>query len=211
MTHQSEPELLVLHSLRLKGFAEPPDVADATALPEATVDDLLGSLRDQELVGRRDGRISGFVLTPAGKSHHATLLETERSASGCHTTVESAYDAFLQHNEVFKQLCSDWQLRTVNGTQVPNDHSDPEYDAAIAQRLTELQANVAPMIDGVACVLGRFEPYGDRLDRAVTRFVGGETRALSRPLSRSYHDVWMELHEDLLLTLGRARGEADGY
>ena len=30
------------------------------------------------------------------------------------------------------------------------------------------------------------------------------------PLSDSYHDVWMQLHEDLLLTLGRDRSTADG-
>src|SRR5262245_49472015 len=157
MTHQSEPELLVLHSLRLKGFAEPPDVADATALPEPTVREILGSFRDQDLVGRRDGRICGFLLTESGKSHHARMLETERSASGCHAIVESTYATFLAQNETFKQLCSDWQLRIVNGTQVPNDHSDAAYDAAIGDRLAGLQVEVAPLIDAVAGVLGRFE------------------------------------------------------
>ena len=35
MPYKSEPELLVLHALRLKGFAEPPAVAEATAVDEA--------------------------------------------------------------------------------------------------------------------------------------------------------------------------------
>jgi hypothetical protein len=30
-------------------------------------------------------------------------------------------------------------------------------------------------------------------------------------MSASYHDVWMELHEDFLLTLGRDREAADGH
>jgi hypothetical protein len=211
MGYQSEPELLVLHSLRLKGFAEPPDVSDATTLPEDTVSELLVSFRDRDMVGRRDGRISGFMLTPAGKQHHATLLKKERTQAGCLPRVQWAYDAFLAHNETFKQLCSDWQLRTVEGKQVPNDHTDATYDAAIAGRLTALQAHVATVLDEIGRVLTRFSPYGDRLESTVGRFVRGEAAALSRPLNRSYHDVWMELHEDLLMTLGHDRGEADGY
>jgi hypothetical protein len=211
MTYKSEPELLVLHALRLKGFAEPADVSNATTLPEETVTELLTSYRDQEMVGRRDGRISGFLLTPAGKERHATLLDDERTKSGCQGRLAGAYDAFLGHNEIFKQLCTDWQLRTVNGAPVPNDHSDAAYDDAIKKRLVALQEQVAGVLAEVANEMTRFAPYGDRLDNAVTRFVGGETAALSRPLSRSYHDVWMELHEDLLVTLGRDRSEHDGY
>jgi hypothetical protein len=211
MTYKSQPELLVLHSLRLKGFAEPSDVSDATTLSEDRVTELLTAFREQEIVGRRDGRISGFMLTPAGKERHAVLLDEERTRAACLPRVEWGYDAFLAYNETFKQLCSDWQLRTVGGKQVPNDHTDAAYDAAIAGRLTALQARVAEVLDEIGAVLTRFSPYGDRLDNAVTRFVGGETAALSRPLNRSYHDVWMELHEDLLLTLGRNRGEGDGY
>jgi hypothetical protein len=211
MTYTSEPELLVLHSLRVKGFAEPPDVSDATTLPESTVTELLTTFRDQDIVGRRDGRISGFMLTSAGKERHATLLDLERTEAGCLPRVEWAYDAFLAYNETFKQLCSDWQLRTVAGKQVPNDHTDPAYDAAIAERLAALQVRVAEVLDEVGGVLTRFSPYGDRLESAVNRFVSGDKAALSRPLNRSYHDVWMELHEDLLLTLGRHRSDADGY
>jgi hypothetical protein len=211
MTYKSQPELLVLHSLRLKGFAEPSDVSDATTLSEDTVTELLDAFRQEEIVGRRDGRISGFMLTPAGKERHAALLDEERTQAACVPRVEWGYDAFLTYNETFKQLCSDWQLRTDGGKQDPNDHTDAAYDAAIAERLTALQARVAEVVDEIGAVLIRFSPYGDRLDNAVTRFVGGETAALSRPLNRSYHDVWMELHEDLLLTLGRNRGEGDGY
>jgi hypothetical protein len=211
MTYKSEPDLLVLHSLRLKGFAEPSDVSDATTLSEDTVTELLTAFRDQDMVGRRDGRISGFMLTPAGKERHGVLLDEERTQAACLPRVEWGYDAFLAYNETFKQLCSDWQLRTVGGKQVANDHTDAAYDATIAGRLTSLQARVAEVLDEIGGVLTRFSPYGDRLDNAVTRFVGGETAALSRPLNRSYHDVWMELHEDLLLTLGRNRGEGDGY
>src|SRR6185295_16860477 len=111
MAHESEPDLLVLHALRLKGFAEPADVSDATNLAESEAGEKLIAFRDRELVKRRDGRVSGFLLLPAGKELHATLLEADLAMANCLSQIESCYAAFLAHNETFKQLCGDWQLR----------------------------------------------------------------------------------------------------
>ena len=59
--------------------------------------------------------------------------------------------------------------------------------------------------------LPRFASYALRLTRALERFKGGDGAALARPLSGSYHDVWMELHQDLLLSLAKERGDSDGH
>lgn len=211
MPHRSRPDLLVLHALRIKGLAEPADVSEATRLDEREAGETLLAFHRRELVNRRDGRISGFRLLPAGKELHATLLEDDLAAADCRSRIEACYAAFLAQNESFKQLCGDWQLRIVNGSLVPNDHRDAAYDAEIAGRLVALQPAVAEVIDELGSALSRFEPYSARLGRAVTRFVGGDAEALAQPLKRSYHDVWMELHEDLLVTLGRERSAADGY
>jgi hypothetical protein len=211
MAHESEPDLLILHALRLKGFAEPADVSDATNLHEDEAGEKLNAFRERELVKRRDGRVSGFLLLPAGKDLHAALLEVDLAVADCLTHIESCYSAFLAYNETFKELCGDWQLRTVGGVQVANDHSDADYDAAIASRLAELQPAVAEVVDELAAAMARFAPYARRLDHAATRFVNGEHAALAQPLARSYHDVWMELHEDFLVTLDRNRSAADGY
>jgi hypothetical protein len=37
----------------------------------------------------------------------------------------------------------------------------------------------------------------------------GETEWLTSPRVDSYHTVWMQLHEDLLLALGRDRASED--
>jgi hypothetical protein len=211
MAHESEPDLLILHALRLKGFAEPADVSDATNLAESDAAEKLTAFRDRELVKRRDGRVSGFLLLPAGKELHATLLEVDLATADCLAQIEACYSAFLDYNETFKQLCGDWQLRTVGGAQVANDHLDAEYDADIAARLAALQPVVAEVIDELSAAMARFAPYSRRLDRAATRFVEGDQAALAQPLARSYHDVWMELHEDFLVTLDRNRSAADGY
>jgi hypothetical protein len=48
-----------------------------------------------------------------------------------------------------------------------------------------------------------------RLAAALDRVRGGEVAAFARPMADSYHDIWMELHQDLLLSAGRERGAAD--
>jgi hypothetical protein len=51
----------------------------------------------------------------------------------------------------------------------------------------------------------RFAPYGTRLDSCVERVMAGDKSAFTAPLKESYHTVWFELHQDLLLTLGLER------
>ena len=63
----------------------------------------------------------------------------------------------------------------------------------------------------LAGFLPRFGRYEDDFTAALDRLRNGDTRALAAPLSASYHDHWMELHQDLLSTLGRERSTADGH
>jgi hypothetical protein len=94
-------------------------------------------------VKRRDGKVSGFLLLPAGRDHHATLLDDDRAAARCDEVVEAAYAAFLVHNETFKQLCTDWQL-------------GPGDPVVIAGRLTAFHPEVAGVIDEPAGAMARF-------------------------------------------------------
>jgi hypothetical protein len=57
--------------------------------------------------------------------------------------------------------------------------------------------------------LGRLVRYGDRLSDAVDGLRRGDRDKFTKPLSDSYHDIWMELHQDLILTLGLQRTAAD--
>jgi len=205
------PELLVLHALKVKGFAAPESVADGTALPLADVDRILAGLGDRDLANHRTGRISGWSLTPAGRAAHAERLAAELAEVGCRDTIEETYDEFLGLNEAVKMLCTDWQLRPIDGgDSIPNDHTNQAYDLGIVERLIEIHESVVPLCQRLSIMLVRYAPYRGRFDRAYRLIKQGDRDALTRPLSGSYHDVWMELHEDLLLTLGRKRSRADG-
>ena len=193
----SEPDLLVLHALKLKGFAEVPAVSEVTALEEAAVSAVLDTLQSAELVQRREGRISGWSLTPAGREVHAQRIITELAAAGCEPLVSEGYDRFLSHNENFKVLCTRWQT----------EGKPP----VCVDELCQMHTDVTTLVGDLAAGLERFRAYDARFGRAVDRLRGGDLDALTRPLSGSYHDVWMELHEDLLVTLGRKRVASDGY
>ena len=89
--------------------------------------------------------------------------------------------------------------------EVPNDHRDAPYDWAVLDRLRTLDERTAPVVRRVARDVARFDGYARRLRAALTRVDEGEQEWFTSPRIDSYHTVWMQLHEDLLLALGRAR------
>jgi len=193
---QPAPALVVLHSLRVVGFIDLVPLVARTGLPPDDVTPVLNDLVERALARRRDGRVAGWALTGAGQEEHGRRL-AEASAALPRSAVETGYERFVDCNDELKQLCTDWQLGGDRGTTAP-------ALAAFAGRA-----------EPVADTLGRLVPwmarYGERLQSAARRFAAGDDHALTRPLSGSYHDVWMELHQDLLLTLGRERSAADGH
>ena len=215
MARPSSPRLLVLHVLRLKGFAGTDVVAEALAGPGAgmaepdvvaTLTDLAGS----ELVQRRDGKVSGWSLTKPGRAAHVELLHAELDSSGGEeagerATVEEAYREFLGVNGDMLATCTDWQLRSSDGGQVVNDHTDQAWDAAVLDRLADIDARIRPTLERLGAALDRYRRYPPRLAAALARVQAGEREWFTRPVIDSYHTVWFELHEDLLCTLGIER------
>ena len=205
MPHRSDPRLLVLHSLRLKGFAADAVVADASGLEPAATGSLLRELADAGLVVCREGRLSGWSLTAGGRAEHSRMAGAELEASGCRATVQEAYDSFLSVNPELLAACTAWQLREIDRRQVPNDHRDPAYDGAVLARLRRVDEQIAPTCAGLGAVLERFADYGPRLRTARQKVEAGDSDWFTRPDIDSYHSVWFELHEDLLATLGLER------
>ncbi len=207
----STPELLVVHALRVRGFVDADVVVEATGLPADDVAALLGGLGDAGHARHREGRISGWMLTPDGRAHGEALLSAELDAVGCRSDVEGAYRRFLAVNADFLALCTDWQLRPdpadPDGEPVVNDHADVAWDAAVVDRLGDADAVVGPICDDLAGVLHRFDGYRDRFAAALARVRDGDGDWFARPMIDSYHTVWFELHENLLATLGIERAK----
>jgi hypothetical protein len=146
------------------------------------------------------------MLTPAGKAAHSTELAEDAVTQTGHAQLDHFYATFLPINGEFKSVCQAWQMRS--GTQ-PNDHSEPEYDSRIVDRLAAVDAAIQPQLDQLSNTVPRFGRYTARLTAALERVREGDNSSFARPMYDSYHDIWMELHQDLLLSLNRERGEHD--
>jgi hypothetical protein len=207
MAPASDPDLLVLHGLRLKSLASPETVAELTELAVDDVADRLGAFEGKGWARHRDGVLSGWSLTPAGRVEGAGRLADELAATVTRPAVAAAYEQFLAHNQTFLQVCTDWQLRrSAPGTRpVLNDHTDAGYDQGVIGELRAVDGAARLVCTDLANALARFGHYGGRFGRALRHVEAGETDWFTRPVLDSYHTVWFELHEDLLATLGIER------
>ncbi len=207
MAHPSEPGTLVLHGLRLKGFAETDVLAESTGLDDVTVIRALEAFAGEGLVTRKQGvDVSGWVLTPQGRAEHEKRLADELDAAGARADIEALYGRFTRLNPALLQVCTDWQLRD----GAINDHADGAYDAEVVSRLSDLHEQAVPVVAALAGSLDRFDGYGPRLQWAVDHVRCGDGAWFDKPLTDSYHTVWFELHEDLLATLGLERATETG-
>ena len=190
----------VLHALRIKGMADDAAVARAAGLATAHAGDVLRDLAEQGWVRYRAGsRSQGWMLLAPGRTEGERRVADQIQRSGRRPQVHELYRSFMVLDPELKSACTDFQVR--DGLTV-NDHTDPEYDAAVIGRLAEINRGVQPITAQLAGELDRFGHYGDRFDLALGRVLGGDLDWFTKPSVDSYHEVWFELHEDLLVTLG---------
>jgi hypothetical protein len=205
MAYVSDPAFRSFHALRIKGFATVQTIAEVADLSVDDADDHLRVLRDRELALYREA-LDLWQLTPAGKVAHVDALAADVPDEVAQS-LRSSYSPFLELNEVFKVLCTDWQLRD----GLPNDHENETYDGSVIARLGLVHEQAMPVVDAMGNVLDRLSPYGQRLTAARQRLLDGNTKMLTGVMCNSYHDVWMELHEDLLLTQRLDRASEGSY
>ncbi len=211
MTHASDPDLLVLHAVRLLGFAGTADVAGRFGLdPAATQEELLDAQARGWVTWTEFAGSAGWSLTAAGRVRDGASLAAELNRSGAGPAVRAVHREFLPLNTVLQQAVTDWQLRPApRDALAPNDHQDPAWDARVLDRLTDLSGRLVPLCRSLTEVLARFDGYDRRFAAALAR-VDGDRSWVDRPGAGSCHGVWFELHEDLLSTLGVERGAEDG-
>jgi len=205
MSEPSDPDLLVLLGLRLRAVATAEAVAEAVGLGVEQVTPRLEELGRAGLAEHRGGRLAGWMLSPQGRAEGERLLAAELDDASARPVVSGGYQRFLAVNQAMLDICTDWQLRTVDGSAVVNDHVDAGHDAAVLAHLVTLDDAVQPVIAELADALGRFGGYGPRLAGALAKVQGGDVDWFTKPTIDSYHTVWFELHENLLATLGIER------
>ncbi|MFI6451699.1 transcriptional regulator [Streptosporangium amethystogenes] len=196
--------LSVLHALRCGGAAGLTRLAGATGLGESNVESKLIDLAVAGLVTYMGGGFGGWSLTDSGRVVDAERITAELESAGARAAVTAAFDGFLVLNPELLDLCTAWQLRSVDGVMTANDHGDPSYDARVLARFAEFDQRAAAVGAELSAALPRFGRYRARLTDALDRATAGALEYVADGTA-SYHSVWAELHEDLLATLGIPR------
>jgi hypothetical protein len=178
-------------ALRVRGRADAAAVARVAGCSEADAAAGLARAAAQgttAAVAQGDGAM--VTLTAAGRAELTRLLAAEpldRSA------LAARYERFLEVDRDLKQAITAWQLAAAADKL-------PAQDAVMA---------VAAVAGGVAASLAqvaeRLAPYVARIAVAAGAIATGDARFVASPRVDSLHQVWFELHEDLLVTLGRSR------
>jgi len=190
----------VLCGLRAKGMADVGALAQAAGLSPGQVADVLGELGERNWARYRDAsRVRGWMLLGEGRAEAERLAAAEIEDSGLRSVVRELYESFRVLDPKLKTACTDFQVKA---GQTLNDHTDPHYDAEVIARLSDINRQVQPILARLAEAVDRFGHYGPRLEHALGQVLGGDLNWFTKPSLDSYHEVWFELHEDLLVTLG---------
>ncbi|MBF28482.1 MAG: pyruvate, phosphate dikinase [Acidimicrobiaceae bacterium] len=184
---ESITDIDVLRVLRLRGFATSDGLWRSIGVdPYQVVERLVADGQVNFIEAR-----NMYMLTPSGRSR----IDDHLAASDPIIELSSTYESFLSMNIDFKQVCTDWQVR--HGE--PNPHDDDDYDAACITRLREVYMRSEAVISALANAVPRLDLYRRRLLEALTAIDDGQSQRFTGVMCESFHDVWMELHEDLIV------------
>jgi len=196
--------LLALHGLAVKKSGTADDVA---AVMDMAPKDVADALEHAQAAGEVVGARGIFMLTPVGRARLDAAYPAEFATLREEPGFGKAYERFETVNRRLLDLMTRWQTVTRAGATIENDHSDPDYDAAIVDELGELGERAEKILSDFIQVVPRFSVYRDRLAAAYDKVLAGDFQYVSAVRIDSYHTVWFEMHEDLLRLLGRTREE----
>lgn len=204
MSAPSGTDYDVLNVVVLKKMATADAVAGASGVDLAQVARTLDALAARGLLV-----VAGGAALPTDDAEPALAAAAadRYAAVRADDAVAALVDRFDTVNGQFLTTMSAWQQVDLSGRKVANDHTDPQYDAKVIDRLDRLVTRLGPLLSALAEHDPRFARYSARFAAALAAVDAGDHELVSSPTRDSVHNVWFEFHEDLLRTLGRERTE----
>jgi hypothetical protein len=199
-----DPDFTVLHGLALRRRSDIEGLEQTTGLARALIEHALDRAREADLVAEARGH---YLLTRQGDAALESVYPRRFAESRRDRRLATAYERFESLNRELKALITDWQIRPLGAANVPNDHSDLDYDDRIFERLFALHERAEEILVALSFGLPLVARHTDRLCAALELAEGGDPEFVSGVRCDSYHAVWFELHEHLLRLLGKSREE----
>lgn len=189
--------LHILHAVRVLGYADTARISERTGAPHHTTEELLLTAQAAgQVTWSRFEDEGGWSLTDAGKTEDERLLARELDRLGVRTVIEAAMADFEPLNDLVVAACTRWQLAEMGIT--PTGLPDVLTD------LNRAADGLAKLEDRLVAHVARFQGYHDRFTVAVEQ-AATDPAWITATDRDSAHQVWFQLHEDLLATLGRSR------
>jgi hypothetical protein len=184
----TEAEFAVLNAVYLKKLASVTELAELTETPVAAVDALVVALSDRDLVM---ATAAGTLLSEAGRAAVVDYYADTYGSARTDQAVIEWYERFESLNSRFIALVTDWQRSG--------------GDAAVQERLIKVVERLVSSLDDLIVRIPRYDSYGRRFNLAIARVDAGDADLVANPRRDSLHNIWFELHEDILAVLGRPR------
>lgn len=184
----------VLNGVYLRKMVTAEVVHDITGVPADRIRTILDELEALGLVADVGG--GNWMLEHPDGVRAAIAAYDERYAD-LRTSPEvlTWYERFEVLNAQFLKTLSAWQT----------SGSD---DAALEKVLRLVDRQVKALTSFVSHV-PRYQRYVDRFEAATEKIEAGQTEWVTSLTLDSVHNVWFELHEDILTVLGRPRDVAE--
>lgn len=186
----------VLNGVYLRKMVTTEVLHDITGLPTGRIGTILEDLAGQSLVVDVGGG-HWMLEQPDGVRAVVAAYDERYDELRSVDAVVTWYERFEALNAQFLTALSAWQT----------SGSD---DAALGKVLRLVDRQVKALTSFVP-VVPRYRRYVDRFEAATGKVEAGGTEWVTSLTHDSIHNVWFELHEDILTLLGRPRdaGEAD--
>lgn len=184
----------------LKKMTTVPAIAEASGIP---LRDAEGAV--EELAASGDvASVGGHVMpTMTGAARVRAYADRRYGSLRADPAVERWYARFESINRRFLETETAWQTVPVGETKVPNDHADPDYDTRVISRVEALVVRMTRLLDELSDKVPRTARYKQRLQVAMDKLDQGDQRFLSDSGVDSTHTVWLEMHEAVLIVLGK--------
>jgi hypothetical protein len=184
----------VLNGVYLRKMVNTEALHDITGMPTERIGSILDELAGRGLVADVGG--DNWMLEQPDGVRAAIDAYDERYADlRTSADVITWYERFELLNAQFLKTLSAWQT----------SGSD---DAALEKVLRLVDRQVKALTSFVTHV-PRYQRYADRFVAATEKVETGETEWVTSLTLDSIHNVWFELHEDILTVLGRPRDVAE--